>query len=396
MSDALGHMRLALVSHVVHYRWEGKLYAYAAYAREIEVWAGLFSEILVAAPFRREPPPGDCVAFVHTNISVRPQMEAGGNSWRAKVGLVFSLPMMAFQLCMAFRGADAIHVRCPGNLGLLGTLLAPLFSRNVIAKYAGQWTDYPGEAGTTRWQKHLLRSQWFHGPVTVYGRWPGQPDHIVPFFTSVLTADQIARARMVAGRIRAARPLEIMFVGRLSKAKNVDVLLQAIAKVRDSNAQVRCTVIGEGPERAALEAQRAGLDLVGCIEFKGGLDFEDVLGHFERSDVLVLASETEGWPKAITEAMAYGLICVGSDRGLVPQILSEGRGVIVAPRDVEALAAAIENIASEPGEYAAMRSAAAAWAQQYSLEGLRDALRALLTERWRLPVKNAAAVTMRS
>jgi glycosyltransferase involved in cell wall biosynthesis len=187
-----------------------------------------------------------------------------------------------------------------------------------------------------------------------------------------------------------------MFVGRLSKAKNVDVLLQAIAKVRDSNAQVRCTVIGEGPERAALEAQRAGLDLVGCIEFKGGLDFEDVLGHFERSDVLVLASETEGWPKAITEAMAYGLICVGSDRGLVPQILSEGRGVIVAPRDVEALAAAIENIASEPGEYAAMRSAAAAWAQQYSLEGLRDALRALLTERWRLPVKNAAAVTMRS
>jgi glycosyltransferase involved in cell wall biosynthesis len=396
MSDALGNMRLAVVSHVVHYRWEGKLFAYAAYAREIEVWAGLFSEILVAAPFRQQPPPGDCVAFVHSNISVRPQMEAGGNSWRAKVGLLFSLPMMAFQLCMALRDADAIHVRCPGNLGLLGALLAPLFSRNVVAKYAGQWTDYPGEASTTRWQKHLLRSPWFHGPVTVYGRWPGQPDHIVPFFTSVLTADQIAHARIAAGRIRAAGPLGILFVGRLSKAKNVDVLLRAIAKVRNSNAQLHCTVIGEGPERAALENLRAGLDLEDCVEFKGGLDFEDVLGHFEQSDVLVLASETEGWPKAITEAMAYGLICVGSDRGLVPQILSEGRGVIVAPRDVEALAAAIQNIAMEPGEYTAMRSAAAAWAQEYSLEGLRDALRALLTERWRLPAKNAAAVTMRS
>jgi glycosyltransferase involved in cell wall biosynthesis len=312
------------------------------------------------------------------------------------VGLLFSLPMMAFQLCMALRDADAIHVRCPGNLGLLGALLAPLFSRNVVAKYAGQWTDYPGEASTTRWQKHLLRSPWFHGPVTVYGRWPGQPDHIVPFFTSVLTADQIAHARIAAGRIRAAGPLGILFVGRLSKAKNVDVLLRAIAKVRNSNAQLHCTVIGEGPERAALENLRAGLDLEDCVEFKGGLDFEDVLGHFEQSDVLVLASETEGWPKAITEAMAYGLICVGSDRGLVPQILSEGRGVIVAPRDVEALAAAIQNIAMEPGEYTAMRSAAAAWAQEYSLEGLRDALRALLTERWRLPAKNAAAVTMRS
>jgi glycosyltransferase involved in cell wall biosynthesis len=395
MSDALENMRLAVVSHVVHYRWRGKLYAYSAYAREIEIWADLFGEVVVAAPLRAEKPPGDCVAFAHGNITVRSQMEAGGNTWQSKAGLALALPVMAFQLGMAIRDADAIHVRCPGNLGLLGAVLAPLFSRRVVAKYAGQWTDYPAEARTVRWQKKLLSSSWFHGPVTVYGRWPGQPDHVVPFFTSVLTSDQIACARVAAARERRAGPLRVLFVGRLSKAKNVDVLLRAVSEVKRRGAAVQCEVIGEGPERDALERLRADLKLNDCAEFKGGLDFEEVLSHFEQADVLVLASETEGWPKAITEAMAYGLICVGSDRGLVPQILSEGRGIIVPPRDAESLAGAIYNIAAAPADYAAMRTTAAAWAQQYSLEGLRDALRAMLIERWRLPVKAAAPVTMR-
>jgi glycosyltransferase involved in cell wall biosynthesis len=395
MSDALENMRLAIVSHVVHYRWQGKLYAYSAYAREIEIWADLFGKVVVAAPLRAEEPPGDCVAFAHSNITVRAQMEAGGNTWQSKAGLALALPVMAFQLGMALRDADAIHVRCPGNLGLLGIVLAPLLSRRIVAKYAGQWTDYPSEARTVRWQKRLLRSNWFDGPVTVYGRWPGQPDHVVPFFTSVLSSDQIAFARVAATRERAARPLRVLFVGRLSKAKNVDILLRAVSEVTSRGAAVRCEVIGEGPERTALESLRSELKLNDCVEFTGGLDFEQVLSHFERADMLVLASETEGWPKAITEAMAYGLICVGSDRGLVPQILSEGRGIVVPPRDVRSLAEAIYNIAAAPAEYAAMRTRAAAWAQEYSLEGLRDALRALLIERWRLPVKATAPVTMR-
>ncbi len=55
------------------------------------------------------------------------------------------LPPMIWQLIACLRRADAVHVRCPGNLGLLGVLIAPLFSRRLIAKYAGQWTGYPGK-----------------------------------------------------------------------------------------------------------------------------------------------------------------------------------------------------------------------------------------------------------
>ena len=396
MKCPLDSMRLAVVTHVVHYRWNGKLYAYAAYAREIEIWADLFRAVVIAAPVHEQAPPGDCIPLVHQNIAIQPQLEAGGDSLKGKLGLLLSLPAMLFRIATALRGADAIHVRCPGNLGVLAAALGPFFSRNLVAKYAGQWTDYPGEARTTRWQKRLLRSRWFSGPVTVYGKWPDMPDHVVPFFTSVLSAEQIDRARMAARRPFSDGPLRLLFVGRLTAAKNVGVLLEAIAEVRRLGADIRCDIVGEGPERSSLENLCGNLNLGAVVEFVGGVDFNQTLGYFERSDALVLASETEGWPKAITEAMAFGLVCVGSDRGLVPQILGEGRGLVVPPGDVTALASAIHGIATARNDYAPMRERAAAWAQQYSLEGLRDALRALLLQRWRLASQQAAVAMLES
>lgn len=366
--------RLCIVSHVVHYRHGGAIHAYAPYAREIEIWADLFPEVAIAAPCVDGPPPADAAAIDRPNVRMAPQPRAGGDTLGAKLRQTLMLPVLVVSLIGALRRADAVHVRCPGNLGLLGVLLAPLLSRRLIAKYAGQWTGFPGEAWTVGLQRRILGSRWWRGPVTVYGSWPGQPPWIVPFFTSVLDREQIERARRAAdARTPADRP-RVLFVGRLSRAKNVDALLEALAP-----AGLPCTIVGDGPERGALEAQaaRLGVDAV----FAGAVDFDRVLGFYETHDILVLASETEGWPKAIVEAMAFGLVCVGSERGLIPQILGEGRGFVVPPRDVDALAAALRR-ASDPAEAGPMGQRAAAFGQRYSLEDLREALREVMTEWW--------------
>jgi len=289
------------------------------------------------------------------------------------------LPRMVWALAQAAWTAGALHVRCPGSIGLVGALLGPLLSRRRIAKYAGQWQDFPGEARTVRLQKALLRSRWWGAPVTVYGAWPDQPAHVVPFFTSVLSAAQMARARQAAGARAASGRPRVLFVGRLSRAKNAHVLLGALGRLRGEGTDLPCTLVGDGPERAALEAQAAELGVAAV--FAGGVSFDRVLSFYETHDVLVLASESEGWPKAIVEAMAFGLVCIGSDRGLIPQILGEGRGLVVPPRDVEALAAALRR-AADPGEAAAIRAKAAPFGQRYSLEDLREALREVMAEWW--------------
>jgi glycosyltransferase involved in cell wall biosynthesis len=374
-----GVRRLCIVSHVVHRRHGGAIHAYAPYAREIEIWADLFPEVSIAAPCMDGPPARDEAAIDRPNVRMAPQPRTGGDTLGAKLRQVVLLPVLAASLMGALRRADAVHVRCPGNLGLLGTILAPLVSRRLIAKYAGQWTGFPGEAWTVRLQRRILGSRWWHGPVTVYGSWPGQPPWVVPFFTSILDREQVARARhAAAGRLPTDRP-RVVFVGRLSRAKNVDAILDALGRLRAEGIDLSCTVVGDGPERRALEAQavRLGVD----ARFAGAMDFDGVLGFYETHDVLVLASETEGWPKAIVEAMAFGLVCIGSERGLIPQILGEGRGFVVPPRDVDALVDALRR-AADPAEAGPMRGRAAAFGQRYSLEDLREALRELMTERW--------------
>src|SRR5512133_73853 len=99
-------MRLLILSNVIHYRHDGRLHAYGAYAREIDIWADLFAEVVIAAPCRNAPPSSLAVAFTRPNISIAPQMEAGGHTLRAKLGLLLALPVMIWGLCRAMLKAD--------------------------------------------------------------------------------------------------------------------------------------------------------------------------------------------------------------------------------------------------------------------------------------------------
>jgi glycosyltransferase involved in cell wall biosynthesis len=394
MKGPLQQMGLVIVSHVTHYRSGNQLFAYGPYAQEIDLWADLFRQVTIAAPCRHEAPPGDCLPFTRNNISIAPQIEAGGETLAAKIKLACVAPRLVVDLARAMWRADAIHVRCPGNLGLLGAVLAPLFSKRLVAKYAAQWSTSTGEVWSSRWQKAVLRSRWWRGPVTVYGEWPDQPPQVIPFFTSLLTADHMERARIAAKRAWNGKPLRVLFTGRLSKPKNVDVLLRAIARNRRADLDVRCTIVGEGPQREPLERLVLDLGISDAVEFTGGIGFEDVIRQLEKSDVLALVSEAEGWPKAIAEGMAFGLVCIGSDRGFVPKMLSNGRGLTVAPGDAPALADLLSAIARHPEQYVPMRRAAAEWSQQYSLEGLREAIRELLLEKWNLSTTVSSPATI--
>lgn len=378
--------RLLIVSHVRHYNYDGGLFAYGPYAREIEKWAELFPQILIAAPCKYSAPSSDTSKFIHRNISILPVPETGGGNLRAKTKQAFLVPILVLKLIEYMRKADAIHVRCPGNLGLLGVFLAPLFSNFRIAKYASQWNHFPCEPWTWRFQRFLLRSPWWRAPVTVYGQWPNQPAHIVPFFTSIMTDAQMDRARQVSQNRTLHNPLRIMFVGRLSREKNVHVLIQALGLLREIGLSFECKIVGDGSERDTLKALcSALLGMSSPVEFTGALPFDQVLPIYERADVLVLVSETEGWPKAIAEGMAFGLVCVGSDRGFVEQMLSGGRGYVIRPGDHIELANTLMAIASSKRLYTETSQRAAKWSQDFTLNRVAQSLRSLMIQSWDLP-----------
>ncbi len=377
-------LKLLVVSHVIHYLHEGSLHAYGPYAREIDVWADLFHEVRIAAPVRQEAPPGDCLAFERPNIVAVPQLETGGDTFREKAAQMLSLPVHCWRLARAMADVDAIHVRCPGNLGLLGAVLAPLFSEKIVAKYAGQWHAGGFIAATYRLQRWILCSRWWRrGIVTVYGQWPGQPAQVVPFFTSMMTGEQVARSQRMAAAKRLQCPAQILYSGRLVPGKGLDVLLEAVQMAWQRGIDTRLAIVGDGPERPRLERLAITLGIEQRVHFEGAVPFGAMMNWYEKSHILVLASQSEGWPKAITEAMCHGVVCVGSTEGLLPWMLQD-RGLTVRAGNAAQLAEALSALIADPLLYLKLSRNAAQWAQGYSLEGLREALRSLLAERWNL------------
>lgn len=378
-------LRLLVVSHVTHYAHEGGWWAYGPYAREIEVWADLFSTLTIAAPVRYEPPPRDCLRLARTNIALAPIRETGGLTAKAKLTQLAAVPRMVLDLSRAMLQADAIHVRCPGNLGLLGVVLAPMFSRYLIAKYAGQWNGYAGEPATVRLQRFLLRSRWWRGPVTVYGSWPNQPPHIVPFFTSMMTAAQVTHANRVARGRRIELPLRVLYSGMLQRRKRVNVLIEAIKIVTERGLPIELTIVGDGPERAALVAKVAALGLSNAVRFTGALPFDKALAWCEWASCLVLPSKhSEGWPKVVAEGMCHGMLCIAVRHGQVPAML-ESRGILLDSGSANEIADALAGVIENPAACVETMHAANSWAREYSLEGLRDALERLCRERWQTP-----------
>ena len=134
-------------------------------------------------------------------------------------------------------------------------------------------------------------------------------------------------------------PYELALIGtvaRLNPVKRLDVLLQALASVNG----VCAVIIGDGPERARLEALRKQLGLVERVRFVG--QQSNVPEWLAAMDLFVLPSDWEGMSNALLEAMAVGLPVVATAVGGTPEVVVDGvTGLLVPPRDPEALAEAI-------------------------------------------------------
>ncbi len=373
---------LLIVSHVCHYIHDGKIYAYTPYAREVEIWADLFPLVRIACPLKYRRPESDSVPINRPNIRIWRQLLTGGRDVPSKLYQIVTLPLQCARLAQGMVGASAVHVRCPGNLGLLGALIAPLFCRLRVAKFAGQWIGFPSEPATVALQRRILKSRWWGAPVTVYGEWPGQPAHVIPFFNSAMTRKQMAAANKHAGTRAIGDPLRILFVGRMTREKNAGVILEAMAQLDAAGVRTRCRLLGDGSERNALREQATQLGVAAMTSFSGAVRFDAALAAYREADVLVLLSESEGWPKVIVEAMAYGLICIGRKRGLVPAILGDHRGIVLSSADAGELAAALKAVRSDHDRFVRMGRRASDWARQFTIEDLKDKLRGIIETSW--------------
>lgn len=174
----------------------------------------------------------------------------------------------------------------------------------------------------------------------------------------------------IAAAPAAAAQVDVLFAGRVIPHKHVDDFLDAVALVGKARLarglpSLRAAVVGDGPLLEEMRAHAGRLGL-GCspgpataadppaatVEFCGSLsEHAAVIGRMKSAGVLVLPSTREGFGLVLAEACACGTPCVAYDVPAVREVLADGEaGMLVAPRDVAALAAAIDRLLTDSAE----------------------------------------------
>ncbi|MCE5200357.1 MAG: glycosyltransferase family 4 protein [Armatimonadota bacterium] len=165
--------------------------------------------------------------------------------------------------------------------------------------------------------------------------------------------------------------VEVLMVGTLAQLyKAPNVLIDAVAACVRDGVDLRLTFVGDGKHRPALESQAAAQGIGEKVIFRGILQAPEVREAMDHADLFVLPSFQEGLPRAMVEAMARAMPCIGSTVGGIPELLS--REDMVPPGSAVALARKIREVVSSPKRMAAMSTRNLETARNYRESVLRD------------------------
>ena len=247
----------------------------------------------------------------------------GGGGWRDKAGIILGLPATIRTVWSVLRRVDVFQFRAPTGMGVY---LLPAFSlltgKKGWFKYAGNWIEV--RTWSYAWQKWWL-SRVNRRPVTINGRWPGQPAHVFSFENPCLDGAERAAGAAAIRSKQYRQPLTACFVGRLDESKGVSRIIDALEQLPTGMIQTM-HFVGDGPGRVEYE-DRCRLIQVDC-RFHGFLNRREVGAVMAAAHLLLLPSESEGFPKVLAEGWNYGCIPVVSDVSAIPQYVNENNGFL--------------------------------------------------------------------
>jgi glycosyltransferase involved in cell wall biosynthesis len=371
-------MTFAIITHVPHILDQKQYFAYAPYVREMNVWAKYANKLLIVAPksnFQKTPID---ISYEHGNVDFIAIESFDVLSAKAIVKAIFRIPKISWQIFSAMQKADHIHLRCPGNIGLIGSMIQILFpSKPKTAKYAGNWNPKSKQPFTYRLQKWILSSTFLtrNMQVLVYGEWEGSSKNIKPFFTA--TYHEADKSAIIQRDFKSQ--ICFIFVGALVSGKRPLYAIQLVEMLYKKGYNVALKLYGEGIERINLEDYISKNKLDNIVSLKGNQTQETVKKAYDSSHFAILPSESEGWPKAIAEGMFWGCIPVATQVSCVPFMLDYGdRGVLIT-LDLEKDFRQLETLLEDEILYKKMSQKASDWSRNYTLDVFEKEIKKMVT-----------------
>ncbi|WP_159947764.1 glycosyltransferase [Polaribacter septentrionalilitoris] len=369
-------MKFGIITHAVHKIKDGQIYAYEPYVREMNLWAKHVDQILVLAPVSTDKISSIEIAYQHNNIKVIEIPNFDITTVKNLLRSLLVMPIICWQIYKVMKQSDHIHLRCPGNIGLLGCIVQILFpSKPKTAKYAGNWDPSSHQPITYKLQKWLLSNTFFtkNIKVLVYGEWPNQTKNIVPFFTASYAKNEIEQVP----EKKLNSIVKFIFVGTFSEGKQPLLSVKTIEKLLSHNYDVQLDMYGEGSEFNSVKKYINDKELSNRINLHGNKSKEIVKNAFQKAHFLIFISKSEGWPKVVAEAMFWRCLPISTDISCVNYMLDFGnRGEILNPNSsVEEISEIILNYIHKEKSYQEKVLSAQQWSQNFTLNKLESEIK---------------------
>lgn len=338
--------KLIVISHTAHYfNEEKKIAGWAPTVNEINYIAENWEEVVHLGCFNgeKEAPSGVAI-YKKSNIRFVPLPYF--TDIRSKDGImVFK---NAFRLVRLLEKEIVencdIQLRLP--TGFAFVYLPYFFFRrgnfNLWAKYGGNWVD-KNVSKTFKIQKWFLKKGISVPKATINGKWTNQKKHIFTFENPCLTDEDINIGKKVIANKNWEGSLTAIFVGRLESFKGIDKIINLFDNTTfDRIGKVE--IVGDGPLRAWCEEKSKGNQTM--FNFHGFVSQREIHHLLSESHILILPSESEGFPKVVAEGACFGCIPVVTDISCIGQYINEDCGILMKNNTVESLGESIEYLLS--------------------------------------------------
>lgn len=367
-----------IVTHVVHKEHDGNYYGYAPYINEMNLWSKYANEVVVIAPAMKAIPGSIDSMYGNRNIRFITVPEFNIIGFFSILHLFWKLPYITVLLFGAMSRSSHIHLRCPGNMGLLGCILQMLFPRkSKTAKYAGNWDWDSKQPWSYRLQQKILRNIFLtkNMKVLVYGDWK-ESANIIPFFTASYSEDEIIPS--FPRTLENGESIKLIFVGTLHEGKRPKLCLEVIKLLNEQGLSCEMHFYGDGIERIEMQRFIEHNQIEGIAKLHGNVDKSKLKEAYQQSHFLIFISKSEGWPKVVAESMFWGCLPITTAVSCVPEMLGNGtRGDIIEP-SVDQIIERIEFYKKNPEVYSLKCNLAMHWSRTFTTERFENEIKSLL------------------
>jgi glycosyltransferase involved in cell wall biosynthesis len=345
----------------------------------MNIWEKYIDELIVVAPLEHNkkhtsidlPYSSGKVRFLevpHFNLTQKKEI----------FKTLLNLPLILIRIIQGMWIANHIHIRCPGNMGLLGVILQLLFpTKRKTAKYAGNWDWNSKQPLSYRIQQRILRNTFLtkNMQVLVYGDW-SESKNIRPFFTASYSEKEIVETP--PRKLDLHQPVKLIFVGGLNEGKRPKLSLEVALKLHQNGIQNEIHFFGDGVQRLELEKFINENQMQTYALLHGNVDAFEVKFALQKSHFLIFISKSEGWPKVVAEAMFWSCLPLTSTVSCVPQMVGYGERGDLLKADSNSIFQKIIDYINQPELYFEKCEKAMIWSRQYTLERFETELESLI------------------